>query len=68
VHDEKFLLFMAVLIMLLAVWAVPYPGSLLLVGAAALGGVFAVVRIVRAGRGASTAGDSGLERDKSSRS
>ena len=54
-HANAFSIVMALLIMALAVLSVPYPGSLLLVGAATIGVVIAVWRIRRAGVGVSAA-------------
>ena len=44
------LLVVAVLVMILAVYAVPFPGSLLLLGAAGLGGLLAWSKIRRRAR------------------
>jgi len=46
-RSEKFSLLMAVLVMLLAAWALPYPGSIVLGVVAALGGLAGVVIIRR---------------------
>jgi hypothetical protein len=44
-HANAFSLFMAILIMCLAVWSVPYPGRLVLLAPAALGAAIAIWRI-----------------------
>ena len=47
---EPSLILIAILIMALAVYAVPFPGNLLLLGAAAVGVVIAVSKILRRAR------------------
>lgn len=44
-HADRFSLFIAVLVMALAVWALPYPGNLMLLGCAAVGAAIAVWRL-----------------------
>ena len=59
-RSEKFSLFMAVLVMLLAAWALPFPGSLVLAAVAGLGVLAAVVIIRRRSSRASEAVHSNL--------